>query len=433
MKRRIRQRSIAWVCLACLLSAVLLTGCGSKKEKKVYTVENETFSIEMDGDWVQEDGAIDEFLCLVSQNGHRGIMVLQFPKAEGYDMDIVREKVERMLQIDFLENERTPEEIPGMQNLEAYTGTVMEAEDMTGEEEAPCYIVYGETEYASYAFLYVTDEITPKRIRLFGEVCASFAENAPKGESPEEKEILREEGSAGQEESGNEIWEEIPEEVSGSSTVMWFNAVSAVPACRLGLDHRQFGGFMLTEKDRALLRELLEETWDVTDKESADEALEWLLSEGNQEEFAEVMEEFGETLEGIKEVEPKDRGAWIYENYEVEEENAHLWAEWYNLYEEQGKLAIAAWDYSRAMSFLGFFYVAGYYTREEALDKALETAEKIQGSWDSWDAFMASYFVGSEWSSEEDSSDLQEIYNELKAEEDSLYGLDWNLEFEKNW
>ena len=77
--------------------------------------------------------------------------------------------------------------------------------------------------------------------------------------------------------------------------------------------------------------------------------------------------------------------------------------------------------------------ISGYYTREEALDKALETAEKIQGSWDSWDAFMASYFVGSEWSSEEDSSDLQEIYNELKEEEDSLYGLDWNLEFEKNW
>ena len=47
------------MCLACLLSAMLLTGCGVEKEKKVYTVENETFSIEMDGDWVQEDGAID--------------------------------------------------------------------------------------------------------------------------------------------------------------------------------------------------------------------------------------------------------------------------------------------------------------------------------------------------------------------------------------
>ena len=89
------------MCLACLLSAMLLTGCGVEKEKKVYTVENETFSIEMDGDWVQEDGAIDEFLCLVSQNGHRGIMVLQFPKAEGYDMDVVREKLESMLKIDF--------------------------------------------------------------------------------------------------------------------------------------------------------------------------------------------------------------------------------------------------------------------------------------------------------------------------------------------
>ena len=421
------------MCLACLLSAMLLTGCGVEKEKKVYTVENETYSIEMDGDWVQEDGAIDEFLCLVSQNGHRGIMVLQFPKAEGYDMDVVREKLESMLKIDYLESAEAPEQIPGMQNLEAYTGTVMEAEDLTGEEEAPCYIVYGETEYASYAFLYVTDEITPKRIRLFGEVCASFVENAPEEESPEEKEILRKEDSAGQEEPEEEIWEELPEEVSGSSTVMWFNAVSAVPACRLGLDYRKFGGFTLTKHDRDLLRELLEETWEVTDKESAEEAVEWLLSEGNQKEFAETMELFGETLEGIQDVAPDERGAWIYDNYEVDEEHAHLWASWYNLYEDQGETAIAAWDYSRAMSFLGFFYIAGYYTQEEALDESLEIAEKIQGAWDSWDAFMVSYFVGSEWSSEESSSDLQEIYNELKEEEDSLFGLEWNLEFEKNW
>lgn len=45
----------------------------------------------------------------------------------------------------------------------------------------------------------------------------------------------------------------------------------------------------------------------------------------------------------------------------------------------------SVWDYSRAMSDLGFYYLAGYYSLDEALDKALELAIIIQNSFASWD------------------------------------------------
>ena len=81
------------------------------------------------------------------------------------------------------------------------------------------------------------------------------------------------------------------------------------------MDGKEENGAELDKTTREQTRKMLKQSWGVTDRASADEALEELLDSA------------------------KDSGS--------------------------------AWDYSRVESNLGFYYLADYYTEKEALDKAL--------------------------------------------------------------
>ena len=79
------------------------------------------------------------------------------------------------------------------------------------------------------------------------------------------------------------------------------------------------------------------------------------------------------------------------------------------------------------------YYLAGYYTEEEALDASLALAAEIQSSFDSWDSFMESYFVGYEYWSEENSDERRQIYEDIKASADNPFVLEWGMTLEKTW
>lgn len=147
--------------------------------------------------------------------------------------------------------------------------------------------------------------------------------------------------------------------------------------------------------------------------------------------FADDMEYLVEV--GVADVAEEERGDFLLENFDVDVEEAESYAAGLAFYEQYGENAIAAWDYSRAMSLLGYYYLAGYYTEEEALDKAFEVAQTIQGTFDSWDGFMESYFEGYEYWAGESSDERRGIYEEIKAASDNPYSIDWNLTLEKSW
>ncbi len=98
-----------------------------------------------------------------------------------------------------------------------------------------------------------------------------------------------------------------------------------------------------------------------------------------------------------------------------------------------GNASGSAWDYSRAMSNLGYYYIAGYYTIEETLDKSLEVARVIQAKFHSWDEFVDSYLAGYEAWSGKSQSERRGVYEQLKRSAFNPYALDWNLKLEKNW
>lgn len=93
----------------------------------------------------------------------------------------------------------------------------------------------------------------------------------------------------------------------------------------------------------------------------------------------------------------------------------------------------SAWDYSRAMSNLGHYYWAGYYSINEALDKSLEVSGQIQTTYHSWDEFYASYFAGYQAWAGDTAEDRTAIYDGLKGSVFNPFAADWNMELKKTW
>ena len=211
------------------------------------------------------------------------------------------------------------------------------------------------------------------------------------------------------------------DEVELSDTVRWFNASYAVLTELNGWDYNRFGGLEPTEMNKMLEQQLLEQWWSVTDRASADETLEWIITEGHRMGFAEEMRMLEEA--GMGEVPEDQREAFLKEYFELEEETAWMYARCYGAYEQYGENAITGWDCCRAMNLLGFYYLAGYYTREEALDMSLEIAQTMQPLFDSWDELIMSYMYGYEYWAEESSQERWDIYDDIKGMADSPYNV----------
>lgn len=219
--------------------------------------------------------------------------------------------------------------------------------------------------------------------------------------------------------------------VEMSDTIRWFNATYAVLTDLNGWDYNLFGGLEPTESNQKLEQQLLVEWWGVTDRASADETLDWILTEGHRVEFVDTMV-YLEEYE-IQNVAEDERVDFILEYFDISEEEAKIYADAYTKYETYGENTIAGWDYCRAMNLMGYYYLAGYYTEEEALDKSLEIAETMQPMFDSWDALIDSYMCGYEYWAEESSEERREVYEDLKGREDNPYAVDYQMTLEKTW
>lgn len=216
-----------------------------------------------------------------------------------------------------------------------------------------------------------------------------------------------------------------------SDTIQWFNNTYAVLTVLNQRDYRVYSGSDPNIAEKTIAKALLENTWDVTDRESADESLQWLLEEGHRIPLAEELAYLSEI--GLSDISKDERTEALLNTFELDEQQAEQYTVWYSLYEQYGEDAAAAWDYSRAMWLLSYYYLADYYTLEESLDQSLALAETIQTTFDSWDSFMESYFTGYEYWSEESSGERRDIYENLKSSSDNPFSLDWNTTLEKTW
>lgn len=217
---------------------------------------------------------------------------------------------------------------------------------------------------------------------------------------------------------------------SETDTVQWFNASYAILTQANGQNYNMFGGAKKNTIMEAQYQTMLENSWDVTDRSSADETLDWILTEGHRTDFMYTGELLSMMVEEVGEDELIN---FLMEEFDESQDEADFDFATYEMYKEYGETAIDGWDYCRALSLLSFYYMAGYYTKEEALDKSLEIAETVQPLFSSWDELIDSYLRGYEYWAEEDSSERREIYEELLAADDNPFRVDYNTTLEKTW
>lgn len=216
-----------------------------------------------------------------------------------------------------------------------------------------------------------------------------------------------------------------------ADTIRWINASYAVLTELNGQDYTTFGGMSASKTNALLVQASLEQWWGVTDRQSAEETLDWALNEGHRTEFVELGEYLDEI--GMSELAEEDWVPFMQYCFELEEEEAQFMVDMYAMYKEYGPEAIDAWDYCRALNLLSYYYVAGFYTKEEALDQSLEIAKEFQGMYGSWDELVDSYLRGYEYWAEESSDERRAIYEDLQTRKDNPYAVDYNTTLEKTW
>ena len=220
-------------------------------------------------------------------------------------------------------------------------------------------------------------------------------------------------------------------------TVLWFNATYAPLTYSNGMDWRLVGGLTRTYYNENLTKVLLEQSWDVVDRETAIETVEWLREEGHRETYREYQEELEQL--GMLDL---DLDTFLETLVSVEMEGyLYRYVIVYSLYHDgMDEDAMAAWDLCRINQLCGDYYVCGYMTYEEAMDISLENSLVLQEKYSSWDELVGSYMLGYQfWKSDpcltDDSPTLERYhyYEELLEMQDGPYSLDWGMELKKEW
>ncbi len=398
---------------AALLAAAMalsVSACGEKTDDGAKLLENMsdfqlpngTATIKLNKDWITQDVGMDTMLVAGTKLGTEALFFFQFPKDGSMgatDFDGVETLVKQSYNTSD-EKELTDFEVSNARNGFGYTCTI-QPED----SKADGAIVYFETDYALYSIGFMAAKWSDSHLASLKASLTTFSES---------------EGLGGQlEDSG----------IENSDTVRWFNASTAILTKLNGQNYNLYGGMPLNDSTRQLEINSLDEWWGVTDRQTADETLDWILTEGHRLQFADDMD----YLESNGMASAQDKKAFVLECFDVSEDTAEMMAKCYDYYVEYGATAIDGWDYCRALNLMSFYYIAGYYTAEEALDKSLEIAQTVQQKFNSWDELVDSYLRGYEYWSEESSQERREVYDGLLEADDNPYEVDFKLTLEKTW
>lgn len=182
-------------------------------------------------------------------------------------------------------------------------------------------------------------------------------------------------------------------------------------------------------------RQSLSASWGVENSSDLMEMADWLMNEGHNQDAWYSLREY----DGLYETDHDAFDAKLKEQDLDEETYISLLAA-YDAWFAYGDGGIAAWDLSRVGTIMGFGYVSGYCTYEEAMDKTLEAAEKAQELYDSWEDFNQSYLYGYSYWAEESLDDptssaaeRAELINSLASQANGPFSVDWKTDLKKEW
>ncbi len=411
-------KKVTSMILAAVMTMTLLSGCGSgKKEEQInrYTAPDGMYAISLPGEWTEEENMGAAGVFSLDREDGAGVLMIGVPKGEsllgfGAEVSSVDELLEyaNAMFLNQGDNCKTvlsddePIMSDDFKNVIAKEGLMTQAEGSN-----KIFIQCAETEKAYYILMLSVSE-RYNHYEKYEKIVPTLKEQM--------------------------IFEEleVPEKEEVSDTLRWFNACYAVIITQNGGNVDIVAGFEPNSFYQELLAAVLERDWGITDRKSLEEAVDGLLSGGHNQSALNELARIG--TDGMS----REDLVAAMENGDITAADKIAWLAVFDAKAAYGEQAIAGWDLSRAMQLIGWGYIAGYYTYEEAMDASMEKAKLIQQRFSSWEDFLSSYLYGYSYWCGEDLADTsssaygrRQIYEDLKAA--GVFDVDWNLAFTKDW
>jgi len=184
----------------------------------------------------------------------------------------------------------------------------------------------------------------------------------------------------------------------------WALAAAALLTERNGDLHDRLSGDRGKAGYREEARRLLRDWWDVTDRASLLDSLEWIEKGGHRHGFeltgqrlAALTPEQRQALDARRRMDP-----WFNQKILIVEVH----------YARLGKKSIVGWDFSRYISLCRWGYAAGYFTETEAWARIIPAARIIRDTFTSWREVGDNYMIGRQYWSPEQHAENGHLYRQ---------------------
>jgi hypothetical protein len=179
---------------------------------------------------------------------------------------------------------------------------------------------------------------------------------------------------------------------------------------RNGYRHDTLGAGPATKENVVKVRKLLDEWWEVKSAKDLASTLTWLDKEGHRADF----EKFGRQLGKLsaRELEKKLDAAKDDDDRASMKFAAENWP-------RTGKKSILGWDLGRYVGLCRWGYAAGYLTEDEAWQRIMPVAERLQKTFTSWEDLAENFCLGREFWKPGDNEDTLKASEKLSKDEKS--------------
>jgi hypothetical protein len=165
----------------------------------------------------------------------------------------------------------------------------------------------------------------------------------------------------------------------------------------------------ITPRNIERIKVMLEEWWNVYNRNDLLNTLKWLEEEGHSAEFEDLAEFFAENPE----LSDADLERICEEDEELCFSQLDCVRKYYQLV---GDRFIKAWDYGRYVFLCRDGYVCQYFSREEALSLIEELGRRVRAEFHSWKDFGENYCIGRRfWASDDPYKEIEMYRDACKA------------------
>lgn len=220
-----------------------------------------------------------------------------------------------------------------------------------------------------------------------------------------------------------------------SDTIKWLNnACSPYTITEGSGDLITYGGGRRTVKYVDKTKRMLEKTWGVVDRATADYTLKVLRADKERKDFIRANEQLRDA--GFANLSDVDFKARLRQEYKMDQQTSEAWLNTYQIYSEYGENAIDAWCSCLIIRLSSYFYVVGYYTFDEAVAVGVQEGMKLQERYSSWEAMMLSNVLGYSFTlgkplvtaDAETGIVVNSVYERLIHLEENPFTLPWDTE-----